>query len=84
MKDVKLCIAALTGTPYLSKVDKKGCMTDKRRPLEREEILKAKKLDGVYRKKTKNVVTLETKTLIDLHKDHPTMVGEEDIIKHSG
>lgn len=40
MKDVKLCIAALTGTPYLSKVDKKGCMTDKRRPLEREEILK--------------------------------------------
>ena len=40
MKDVKLCIAALTGTPYLSKVDKKGCMTDKRIPLEREEILK--------------------------------------------
>ena len=40
MEDVKLCIAALTGTPYLSKVDKKGCMTDKRRPLEREEILK--------------------------------------------
>ena len=40
MKDVKLCIAALTGTPYLSIVDKKGCMTDKRRPLEREEILK--------------------------------------------
>ena len=40
MKDVKLCIAALTGTPYLSKVDKKGCMTYNRRPLEREEILK--------------------------------------------
>ena len=40
MKDVKLCIAALTGTPYLSKVDKNGCMTDKRRPLEREEVLK--------------------------------------------
>ena len=40
MKDVKLCIAALSGTPYLSKVDKKGCMTDKRRPLEREETLK--------------------------------------------
>ena len=33
MKDVKLCIAALSGTPYLSKVDKKGCMTDNRRPL---------------------------------------------------
>ena len=40
MKDVKLCIAALSGTPYLSKIDKKGCMTDKRRPLEREEVLK--------------------------------------------
>lgn len=40
MKNIKLCVAALSGDSYLSKIDKKGCMTDKRRKLEREEILK--------------------------------------------
>lgn len=40
MKDIKLCVAALSGTAYLSKIDKKGCMTNSRRQLEREEVLK--------------------------------------------
>ena len=40
MKNIKLCVAALSGISYLSKVDKKGCMTDNRRQLERGEVLK--------------------------------------------
>lgn len=58
MKDVKLCIAALSGTPYLSKIDKKGCMTDKRRPLEREEVLKVYPRVGRRRKQKKPEITL--------------------------
>lgn len=40
MKKVKLCVAALSGTAYLSTIDKSGHMTDNRRPLDRGEVLK--------------------------------------------
>lgn len=40
IKKIKLCVAALTGTAYLSAIDKKGCMTDNRRELDHGEILK--------------------------------------------
>ena len=40
MKNIKLCIAALSGVAYLAKVDKKGCMTDSRTPIDRGEVLK--------------------------------------------
>jgi hypothetical protein len=40
MKNIRLCVAALSGTPYLSTIDKNGCMTDNRRELERGEVLK--------------------------------------------
>ena len=44
-------------------------------------------LDRDYRKKKerngKNVVTVEERILKDIHSEHPTMMSESDIIKHS-
>lgn len=48
---------------------------------EREYILKQKELDELYRQKSKRVVTVEEKILRDLHKEHPKMTSEEDIIR---
>ena len=43
-----------------------------------------KEVEDQYRKtKGRNIVTLETKTLKELQQEHPNMINESDIIKHS-
>lgn len=51
---------------------------------EREVIRKEKEIEEAYRKKTKGVVTIEEKILKEVQKEHPTMIEESDIIKHTG
>jgi len=48
--------------------------------VEREQIRKEKELDTKYIESNRNVVSLAQLTLRDLHRDHPRMVSEEDII----
>ena len=41
-------------------------------------------LEDIYRKKaSKNVITREGRMLRDIHTEHPKMMSESDIIKHS-
>lgn len=49
--------------------------------IEREEIQKQKDLEILYRQKAKRIITREEKILRDLHKEHPKMTSEEDIIR---
>ena len=51
--------------------------------VDREVIRKEKEIEEAYRKKIKNVVTLEQKILKDVQLEHPTMIEDSDIIKHS-
>ena len=49
--------------------------------IDREVIRKEQELEQIYRQKPKGVTTLEEKVLKEIHREHPTMMSEEEIIK---